>query len=167
MQITYLYSSTQKTCMMLRLKLLLPLLFIGMACFAQDKPVYDAALAKKLGADQYGMKKYVMAFLKEGPTKITDPKAAQDLQMAHLRNIMKLAAEGKLVLAGPFMDDQPIRGIFIFNVESVAEAEQLTATDPAIKAGTLVMELHPWYGSAALMQVVPIHNTIEKKSVAD
>jgi uncharacterized protein YciI len=80
---------------------------------------------------------------------------------------MKLAAEGKLVVAGPFMDDQPIRGIFIFNVESVEEAQKLTATDPAIKAGTLVMELHPWYGSAALMQVVPIHNTIEKKSVAD
>nr|WP_294949060.1 YciI family protein [uncultured Mucilaginibacter sp.] len=153
---------------MLRLKLLLPLLFIGMACFAQNnKPVYDAALAKKLGADEYGMKKYVMAFLKEGPTKITDTKAAQDLQMAHLKNIMKLAAEGKLVVAGPFMDDQPIRGIFLFNVETIEEAQALTATDPAIKAGTLVMELHPWYGSAAIMQVVPIHNTLEKKSIAD
>jgi uncharacterized protein YciI len=153
---------------MLRLKLFLPLLFIGIACLAQtEKSVYDAALAQKLGADQYGMKKYVMAFLKEGPTKITDAKAGQELQMAHLKNIMKLAAEGKLVVAGPFMDDQPIRGIFIFNVESIEEAQKLTATDPAIKAGTLVMELHPWYGSAALMQVVPIHKTLEKKSVAD
>ncbi|RWY57179.1 YciI family protein [Mucilaginibacter gilvus] len=153
---------------MLRLKLLLPLLLMGIACLAQtEKPAYNAALAQKLGADQYGMKKYVMAFLKEGPTKITDAKAGQELQMAHLRNIMKLAAEGKLVLAGPFMDDHPIRGIFIFNVATIEEAQGLTATDPAIKAGTLVMELHPWYGSAALMQVVPIHNTLEKKSVAE
>ncbi|WP_143822151.1 YciI family protein [Mucilaginibacter pedocola] len=147
--------------------LLLPLLLIGMACFAQNKPAYDAALAQKVGADEYGMKKYVMAFLKEGPTKITDAKQRQELQMAHLRNIMKLADEGKLVVAGPFMDEQPIRGIFIFAVESVEEAQKLTATDPAIKAGTLVMELHPFYCSAALVQVNAIHKTLEKKSVAD
>lgn len=128
---------------------------------------YDSVLAKKLGADQYGMKQYVMAFLKSGTVKIKDSAARMELQMAHLKNITRLADEGKLVIAGPFMDDQPIRGIFIFNVSTVEEAKKLTETDPAIKAGTLVMELHPWYGSAALMQTVSIHKQLQKKSITD
>jgi len=137
-------------------------------CFAQSKnPQYDAQLAQKLGADDYGMKTYVMAFLKAGPVRIKDSVARNALQMAHLKNIMRLADEGKLIVAGPFLDDQPIRGIFIFNVSTVEEAKKLTETDPAIKAGSLVMELHPWYGSAGLVEAFHLHKKVEKKSVAD
>ncbi len=128
---------------------------------------YDSVLAKKLGADKYGMKSYVMAFLRTGKTTMTDSLKAMELQKAHLKNIMRLADEGKLVVAGPFMDGQSIEAIFIFNVSSVEEARKLTESDPAVKAGVLDLELHPWYGSAALMQVVGIHKTIEKTSVAD
>lgn len=128
---------------------------------------YDETLARKLGADEYGMKRYVMAFLKAGKTKIKDSTEQASLQKKHLENINKLAEAGKLIVAGPFLDNQEIRGIFILNVESVEEAQRLTATDPAIQAGTLTMELHPWYGSAALMQTLAIHKTIEKKGVAE
>ncbi len=128
--------------------------------------IFDAALAAKVGADEYGMKKYVMAFLKSGKTKIEDETKRIELQKAHLKNIQRLAAEGKLVVAGPFFDKQPIRGIFIFNVATVEEARQLTETDPAIQAGTLEMELHPWYGSAALMEVVRIHKTLERTDIS-
>lgn len=128
--------------------------------------IFDAALAAKVGADQYGMKKYVMAFLKSGKTKIEDETKRNELQKAHLKNIQRLATEGKLVVAGPFLDKQPIRGIYIFNVATVEEARQLTETDPSIQAGTLEMELHPWYGSAALMEVVRIHNTLSKADPA-
>lgn len=137
-------------------------------CLAQSSnPQYDAQLAQKLGADEYGMKTYVMAFLKSGPNRITDSVVRNKLQMAHLKNIMRLANEGKLIVAGPFLDNQPIRGIFIFNVSTVEEAKKLTETDPAIKAGSLVMELHPWYGSAALVEAFHLHKKVEKKSVAD
>jgi hypothetical protein len=45
------------------------LLLTAANCFAQSKnPQYDAQLAQKLGADEYGMKIYVMAFLKTGQT---------------------------------------------------------------------------------------------------
>ena len=134
-----------------------------LAAPAAAQTTYDAALAKKLKADEYGMRTYVMAFLKAGPNRDRSTEEARKLQRAHLDNINRLAAEGKLVLAGPFADDGPIRGIYIFDVPTVAEAEALTKTDPAIQAGSLAMELHPWYGSAALMMVNEVHGRIEQK----
>ena len=123
---------------------------------------YDAALARKLKADQNGMRTYVMAFLKAGPNRDRSRQEAAQLQRAHRANIDRLANEGKLVLAGPFADDGPLRGIYIFDVPTVAEAEALTRTDPAIQAGSLAMELHPWYGSAALLTVNEVHRRIVK-----
>ncbi len=119
-------------------------------------------MAYEFGADEYGMKQYVMAFLKRGPNRSKDSTTAANLQRAHLDNITRLANEGKLVLAGPFLDNGEIRGIYIFNVKSIEEAKELTATDPAIEAGSLVMELHPWYGSAALMNVNDLHKKLSK-----
>jgi uncharacterized protein YciI len=134
---------------------------------AQTKPAFDAALAQKLGADDYGMRQYVMAFLKTGPTKITDKAELAKLQKAHMQNIERLAKEGKLAVAGPFMDDKGIEGIFIFNVKTVEEAKALTETDPGIKAGVFAMELHPFYCSAALMEVAATHERIQKKGITD
>jgi uncharacterized protein YciI len=125
---------------------------------------YDSTLAKKLGADDYGMHHYVMAFLKAGPNRDQDSTTAAEIQKAHLANIKRLAEEGKLVVAGPFEDDGELRGIFIFNVATIEEAKSLTETDPAIKAGRLVMELHPWYGSAAMMEINSLHKKVSKSS---
>lgn len=133
--------------------LLLCTLMPAAADEAAPPPEFDAELAAELGADDYGMRRYVMAFLKAGPNRPEDPEQAAALQRAHLDNIRRLAEEGALVLAGPFLDGGELRGIYIFAVDSVAEAEALTATDPAVQAGSLAMELHPWYGSAALMKV--------------
>jgi uncharacterized protein len=145
------------------------LLCCTLASFSQDKkksdakPVYNEALAKQLGADDYGMKKYVMAFLKAGPNRNQDSVTAAGLQAAHMANIERMAKAGDLVVAGPFLDKGEIRGIYIFNVESIEKAKELTETDPAIKAGRLVMELHLWYGSAALIEVTATHKKIQKK----
>lgn len=125
---------------------------------------YDSIKANKYGADKYGMKKYVLAFLKRGAYKEKDSVKAAELQAAHLRNINQMVEEGKLVLAGPFLDGGELRGIYIFNVQSIEEAETLTNTDPAIKAGSLVMELKPWYGSAALLEITDIHKIIAEQN---
>ncbi|MBK9105445.1 MAG: hypothetical protein IPL92_12985 [Saprospiraceae bacterium] len=126
---------------------------------------YDSILAAKVGADDYGMRKYVMAFLKAGPNTDMDSATAAQLQRAHLDNIFRLADEGKLAVAGPFMDRGELRGVYVFNVSTIEEAQALTETDPAIKAGRLVMELHPWYGSAAMMLVNDWHKKVQKKKI--
>ncbi len=128
----------------------------------QEVSLYDEMLAKSVQADEYGMRKYVMAFLKAGPNRDQDSLTAVNLQKAHMDNIGRLAEEGKLSLAGPFLDNGNLRGIYIFNVESIEEAKKLTASDPAIQAGRLIMELHPWYGSAALIKVNEIHKKLSK-----
>lgn len=127
----------------------------------------DSTLIQKTGADEFGMKHYVIAFLKRGPNRPADSAEAAKLQKAHLENIMRLADEGKLILAGPFMDNDDMRGIYIFDVATLEEARLLTETDPAIQAGSLVMELKPWYGTAALLLVPDIHKKLEKKNIAE
>lgn len=124
---------------------------------------YDAELAKKLKADDLGMKKYVMAFLYSGDHVSEYSKEERaEIQKGHMANITKLADMGKLILAGPFFGTEAMRGIFIFDVTSIEEAESLTNTDPAIKAGVLKMELKEWYGSAALVMIPEIHQKIQK-----
>jgi uncharacterized protein len=152
--------------LMKRVILYFTIAMISISANGQDKKskaAYDSTLAKKLGADNYGMKHYVIAFLKKGPNRGQDSATAAQLQSAHMANIQRMADAGDLVLAGPFFDDGEIRGIYVFNVDDVEKAKKLTETDPAIKAGRLTMELHPWYGSAALMQVNDIHKTVQKK----
>jgi len=85
----------------------------------------------------------VIALLKRGP-KCDQPEEESDrLQRAHMENMTKLAEAVTVVLAGPFLDDGDLRGIYIFDVETIEEAEALTKTDPTIQAGSLMMELHP------------------------
>ncbi|HTA63107.1 MAG TPA: YciI family protein [Bacteroidia bacterium] len=126
--------------------------------------IYDSILAKKLKADEYGMHKYVMCFLKTGPNKSLSADSSKKIQIAHLQNIKALASQGRLIVAGPFMDETELEGIFILNAATIEEAQTIVNTDPAVKAGILIMELHPWYGSAALMEVPFIHAKVQKKS---
>lgn len=147
------------------MKLWILAFMLPLAAWSQTVPsAYDSTLAKRLGADDYGMKTYVMAYLKRGPNRPTDKAEASKLQQAHMANIGRLAESGKLLLAGPFLDTGQVRGIYIFDVRTVEEAAALTATDPAIQYGSLVMELHPWYGSAALMELNAIHQRLQRKS---
>jgi len=131
---------------------------------ATTEMTYDSAFAKKIGADDIGMKHYVMAFLKVGPNRNQDSTTAAEIQKGHMNNIKRLATAGKLILAGPFEDDGEFRGIFIFNTPSLEEAKTLTESDPAVQSGRLVMELHPWYGSAAMMEINSLHKKGSKKS---
>lgn len=134
------------------------------AVMAQEvNRTYDAELAKSLGADEYGMKEYVFCILKKGSNTTASKEERAKLFEGHMANINKLADEGKLVVAGPFMEnDRNYSGIFIFNVTTVDEAQKLVESDPAVKAKIFEVELTPWYSSAALQQIAKMHDQIAK-----
>ena len=124
-------------------------------------PVFDAALAQKVGADERGMRQYVLVVLKTGPTPVADPDKRKAMFAGHFANIERLADAGKLVLAGPFANDPAgWRGLYVFAVDDVDEARRLTETDPVIVHGEMVAEYHPWYGTAATMIIPEIHAKI-------
>jgi uncharacterized protein len=128
-------------------------------------PKYDKALADSLGADEHGMKRYVLVILKTGSATITDKAVTDSLFNGHMQNIGRLADAGKLVVAGPLQkNERTYRGIFILNVRTVEEAKELLITDPAVKANLLDSELYSWYGSAALPLYLKWHEKVEKKS---
>lgn len=128
-----------------------------------NNPNYDAELAKKLSADDYGMKGYVFAILKTGSNTSTDKELRSKAFRGHLNNINKLVKENKLVLAGPFgKNENSYRGLFIFNVKTIEEAKELIKTDPAIEAKYLDVDLYNWYGSAALSEYLKAADKIWK-----
>jgi uncharacterized protein YciI len=145
-------------------------LLLATVAFSQapdTKASYDSDLAAKVGADDYGMKSFVFCILKTGPkdASITDKKQRDEIFAGHMANIQRLAGEGKLALAGPFgKNDRTYRGLFIFNVATIEEAQKLVETDPVIKSGMMTAELTPWYGSAATMLVNENHKKVSKKS---
>lgn len=140
-------------------------LLIGVVSFPiRGDEKFDADLATKLGADERGMRSYVLCILKTGPkdAEIQGTKR-QEIFAGHFANINRLADEGKLAVAGPFgKNDKSYRGLYIFNVATIEEAEKLVQLDPAVAAGIFVPDLTPWYGSAAMMVVSDTHKKLVK-----
>ena len=149
----------------LALAALLALPALSSAASAQPAaaPGYDAALAKSLGADERGMRQYVLVILKTGPNKMAAGAERTRMFEGHFANMGKLAGEKKLVLAGPLDGKEGRRGIFVFNTPDIETATAWVATDPVIINGEMVAEYHKFYGSAALMMVNEVHRKIEKK----
>ena len=143
---------------------LLALCCIATAVMTAAEPVFDPELASRLGADERGMRNYVLCILKTGPKDAEiKGEARKEIFAGHFANIERLAGEGKLAVAGPFgKNDKSFRGLYIFNVATVEEAEKLVMLDPAVKAGVFVPDLTPWYGSAAMMIVNDTHKRITK-----
>lgn len=151
---------------MKKITLLSILLSFGLIANAQDKkvnPKYDEALAKQVGADDYGMKMYILVILKTG-TNTTATKAQSDSLFAgHMSNMGKLVKSNKLIVAGPLgKNDKNYRGIFILNVKTIDEAKELLITDPAVNAKLLDADLFNWYGSAALAEYLKFDEKVGK-----
>lgn len=111
------------------------ILFISFSSSAQQKaPEYP------------NIKQYYFVMLTRGPNSSSiDSLELEKIQAGHMANIRKMAETGKLQIAGPFGDDGNWRGIFIFDVKSENEVKELLKNDPAIQAGRLSYEIHPWW----------------------
>lgn len=87
-----------------------------------------------------------LVLLKKGPAwTAQETPETRALQQAHMANINAMWEAKKLVVAGPMGDNGDTRGVFVFQVASLDEAKALAASDPAVKAGRLVTEVHTWW----------------------
>lgn len=121
-------------------------MFIGLLVYAvlfsqTDKKTDTTKLENQI-------RKYYFVMLLKGANRSQDSLTAAKLQEGHMANINRLYYEGKLKVAGPFGDDGNWRGIFIFDCATEEEVRKLLDTDPAISAGRLSYEIHPWYTAA-------------------
>ena len=120
------------------------ILLIITCCFALNAFSQKDSTAK---TPKYEMKQYWFVMLVKGKDrdKITDTVVLNKLQAGHMANLTRLAELGKINVAGPFGDDGYWRGIFIFDCKTKEEVEGYLKTDPAIAAGRLDYEIHPWW----------------------
>ena len=123
---------------------IIPLLFAASLAFAAEQgPAYEMA-------------HYVAGFLRKGPNwSAAETPESRAIQEGHLANIRRMADAGKLVVAGPLTDGGDLRGMLIFRNTTPEEAKALVASDPAVKSGRLVLELHPWLAGAGLRVNAP------------
>ena len=117
--------------------------FISNLLFSQEINNREFQITE--GDTTYIMKKYIMCFLIKGENRDQSKEEAEKIQEGHMAHINKLAEDGHVIMAGPFGDDSEKRGILLFDVESIEEAEKLESEDPAVKSGRLAMEFHPWW----------------------
>ncbi|WP_445957627.1 YciI family protein [Yeosuana sp.] len=93
------------------------------------------------------MQQYFIAFLKNGPTRSQSEEEASFLQKQHLAHLGKMYDLGYADISGPFGDNGDIRGITIYNVPTLQMADSLANADPMVKAGRLIIEMHPWWAA--------------------
>jgi uncharacterized protein YciI len=93
--------------------------------------------------------------LRKGPA--WTPEAPDELQAAHLANMRRLRQEGKIVLGGPLADafqlGGDLRSLGVLKAPSMAVARAWIGTDPMVRAGHLVADVHAWMvsGSARIL----------------
>jgi uncharacterized protein YciI len=132
--------------------------------FCQENPNYNDSLASKLGADDYGMKSYVLVLLKTGSNTSTDKDLRNKSFMGHMENMNRMVAADQLIIAGPIGENKDsLRGIFILNTPVIEVAKEILKSDPAISDKYLEAVYYPWYGSAALSTYLPFSDQVWKK----
>jgi uncharacterized protein YciI len=127
-------------------------------------PNYDSTLAKRLGANDYGLKKYYLVILRTGTGKAEDKHVSDSLFAGHFANMKKMLDLKKLIVAGPIVrDDRQVRGIFVIDAASREELTTLLDGDLAIRAKLLEPDVYEWFGSAALPEYLPAADKIWKQ----
>jgi uncharacterized protein YciI len=89
---------------------------------------------------------YTFVLLRRGPRahEFSDEEL-EEIQAGHLAFLDEMRAQGHLLLAGPFRDqeDETKRGLCVYRT-GVEETRRLTEQDPAIRAGRMRAEAMTW-----------------------
>ncbi|MCY1076674.1 YciI family protein [Archangium lansingense] len=114
----------------------------------KDKP------PKAKAAPQMDFEKHYLVILRRGPswTPEVTPEAER-IQSEHIAHLTRMAETGKLVIAGPFgeQQDPTFRGMCLYKTGTLEEARKLAEEDPAVKTGRLKVEVMAWYTEKGYM----------------
>jgi uncharacterized protein YciI len=105
---------------------------------------FAIAQEKKEEAHKSELVTYYLGLLYKGPTRNQTQEESNRIQTAHLKHLESLYHQGILLIAGPLAEDVDLRGIVVLKAKSLEEAKSFVDADPAVKAGRLRVELHPW-----------------------
>jgi uncharacterized protein len=120
--------------------------FFILLCFSFNNIQAQDSMKNK-PAEAFEMKQYFFVMLTKGPSRNQDSVTAAKIQEGHMANINRLGKMGKIIVAGPFGDEGNWLGIFIFDCKTEQEVKDYLKTDPAVAAGRLNYEIHPWWAA--------------------
>ena len=80
------------------------------------------------------MRQYYFEMLTAVLHRAQDSAKVANIQEGQMANIRRLEQMGKLLVAGPFLDNSNRKGIIIIDTAGREEVEKLLATDPAISS---------------------------------
>src|SRR6266700_1659493 len=134
------------------MRILLRLILIGL--------ITNVAFTQQNPEPQFKLVQFHMAFLKKGSKwTATNTQESASLHQQHIAYVTSLLESGKAMIAGPLTDDGEIRGVYIFRAQSAEEAKAWAEGDPAVAAGHLVAEMHPWWSEDVFNHDTPRINT--------
>ena len=110
-------------------------------------PLFGMAQREFITAEGDTMKRYVFMLLEAGDNRTHDSIQVVNIQKGHMDHLNMMATTGKLIMAGPFEKGDPYRGLLIFDLETIEEAEKMERDDPAVVAGRLKMKTFYWWSA--------------------
>ncbi len=110
-------------------------------------PLFGMAQREFITAEGDTMKRYVFMLLESGDNRTHDSIQVVNNKKGHMDHLNMMASTGKLIMAGPFEKGDPYRGLLIFDLETIEEAEKMERDDPAVVAGRLKMKTFYWWSA--------------------
>jgi len=96
-------------------------------------------------AQQPQKKAFLIRIQPVRPTFVNDATEEENKIMgAHFQYLKKLAAEGKVVMAGPSINGTKSFGLVVVEVDAEAEAQKILQDDPSYTAGLQKGEVLPF-----------------------
>ncbi len=114
--------------------------------------------------------RYTLVYLKTGPNSASHtPEQKQEIFKGHMSNMQRLAKEKKLIIAGPFVKprDTSWRGLFVFDIAGVDEANHIAATDPGVASGEFVTDIRAAHGSPSLRDALRLEDELQARLKAE
>lgn len=117
-------------------------LFLSVSLFASSEG--DEPQEQETEINMTQPSTYVVGIVKRGENWEQDSLRASELQEKHLKFLDNLIANNKLIASGPLTSSSDARGLYVFKVRTIKQAQALTAKDEAMSSGWIAMDFHVW-----------------------